>query len=235
MTEPVRRKWRGIEPDARTAERRERLLETAIDLLSTEGLSGTTVRAVCAHAGLHSRYFYESFEDIDALLVAVFERLSAEFLAEVTAASDAAPDDPRARLQAAVEKSADIVTRQTHLVRILTVEAIGNEKLNRRRIQMLHDIASMIEQDAYRVYGSPRQGEQIGALSARFLAAGFAELLVAWVQGEVEGDVRELAADATELMLAVSDAARRLAQSRSPRRPPDRPGGQRSGQVRGSA
>ena len=215
MTEPVRRKWRGIEPDARTAERRQRLLDTAIDLLSTEGLSGTTVRAVCARAGLHSRYFYESFQDIDSLLVAVFDQLSAGFLAEVAAASDAAPDDPRSRLQAAVQKSAEIVTRQTHLVRILTVEAIGNEQLNRRRIRMLHDIASMIEQDAYRVYGTPAQGEQIGALSARFLAAGFAELLVAWVQGELEGDVNELAEDAAELMLAVSDRARRLAESRA--------------------
>lgn len=218
MTEPVRRKWRGIEPDARTAERRQRLLDTAIELLSSEGLSGTTVRAVCARSGLHSRYFYESFEDIDALLVAVFDELSSAFLAEVTAASDEAGDTPKSRLQAAVQKSAEIVTRQTHLVRILMVEAIGNEQLNRRRIVLLHEIAAMIEQDAYRVYGAPAQGEQIGALSARFLAAGFAELLAAWVQGEIEGDVRELAADATELMLAVSDRARRLAESRGENR-----------------
>jgi AcrR family transcriptional regulator len=215
MTEPVRRKWRGIEPDARTAERRQRLIDAAIDLLSTEGLSGTTVRAVCARAGLHSRYFYESFEDIDTLLVAVFDQLSASFLEEVSAAAEAAPDDPKARLQAAVQKSAEIVTRQTHLVRILNVEAIGNEQLNRRRIRMLHDIAAMIEQDAYRVYGAPAQGEQIGTLSARFLAAGFAELLIAWVEGQLDADAEELAADATELMLAVSEKARQLALSRA--------------------
>ncbi|HEX6391892.1 MAG TPA: TetR/AcrR family transcriptional regulator [Acidimicrobiales bacterium] len=219
MTEPVRRKWRGIEPDARTAERRQRLIDAAIDLLSTEGLSGTTVRAVCARAGLHSRYFYESFEDIDTLLVAVFDQLSASFLEEVSAAAEAAPDDPKARLQAAVQKSAEIVTRQTHLVRILNVEAIGNEQLNRRRIRMLHDIAWMIEQDAYRVYGAPAQGEQIGTLSARFLAAGFAELLIAWVGGELDAEAEELAADATELMLAVSEKARQLALSRAAERP----------------
>jgi AcrR family transcriptional regulator len=215
MTEPVRRKWRGVDPDARTAERRQRLIDTAIDLLSTEGLSGTTVRAVCAHAGLHSRYFYESFQDIDALLVAVFDQLSAGFLSEVTAAAEAAPDDPKARLRAAVQKSAEIVTRQTHLVRILNVEAIGNEQLNRRRLRMLHDIAEMIEQDAYRVYGEPVQGEQIGTLSARFLAAGFAELLIAWVEGELDADAEDVAADATELMLAVSERARQLAASRA--------------------
>ena len=226
--QPVRRKWRGIEPDARTAERRQRLIDAAIELLSSEGLSGTTVRAVCARAALHSRYFYESFADIDSLLVAVFDQLAAGFLAEVTAAAEAAPDDPKARLQAAVQKSAEIVTRQTHLVRILTVEAIGNEQLNRRRIRMLHDIAEMIEQDAYRVYGAPPQGEQIGTLSARFLAAGFAELLVAWVEGEVDADVEEMANDATELMLAVSEKARQLAGSRVAARRPRASRGRRN-------
>src|SRR5215472_1779352 len=86
--EPVRRKWRGVDPDARTAERRQRIIEAAIDLLSTEGLGGTTVRAVCARTGLHSRYFYESFPSIETLLVAVFDLLAAQFADYVTAAAD---------------------------------------------------------------------------------------------------------------------------------------------------
>src|SRR5215472_12686509 len=86
--EPIRRKWRGVDPDARTAERRQRIIEAAIDLLSTEGLGGTTVRAVCARTGLHSRYFYESFPSIETLLVAVFDLLAAQFADYVTAAAD---------------------------------------------------------------------------------------------------------------------------------------------------
>jgi hypothetical protein len=87
----------------------------------------------------------------------------------------------------------------------------------------------MIEQDAYRVYGEPVQGEQIGTLSARFLAAGFAELLLAWVQGELDADAEDIAADATELMLAVSERARQLAASRALERD------QRAGRRRNSA
>jgi AcrR family transcriptional regulator len=214
---PGRRKWRGVEPEARTAERRERLIGVAIDLLSTEGLAGTTVRAVCARAGLHSRYFYESFADIDALLVAVFDQLAGKFLSEVTTATEAAGQDPRARLQAAVETAAAIVKSETPVVRILTVEAIGNEQLNRRRTAMLHGIAAMMEADAYRIYGDPAPGERMGTLSARFLAAGFAEVLVAWVQGELAGTVEELAGDAMELMLAVSERARTVALERAGR------------------
>ena len=219
-TVPVRRKWRGVEPDTRTAERRQRLIDAAIALLSTEGLGGTTVRAVCATSGLHNRYFYESFDDIDALLVAVFDQLAAAFLAHISAAADAAGDDPAARLQAVMQAAVGVVGDQRDLVRILTVEATGNEALNRRRIGMLHHMAGLIEADAYRSYGQPPPGERIGAVSARFMAGGLAELFVAWVEGEIKGGPDELARDAVDVVMAFSESTRALAAARhSARRP----------------
>lgn len=214
---PVRRKWRGVEPDTRTAERRSRLIEAAIALLSTEGLGGTTVRAVCATSGLHNRYFYENFDDIDTLLVAVFDQLAAAFLAGITEAAEKAGDDPKARLEAVMKAAVGVVGDQRDLVRILTVEATGNEALNRRRIGMLHHIAELIEADAYRSYGRPPPGERIGAVSARFMAGGLAELFVAWVEDEIAGSADDLARDAVEVVMAFSDATRDLAAKRTVR------------------
>jgi AcrR family transcriptional regulator len=212
--EPVRRKWRGVDPDARTAERRERLIEAAIELLATEGLAGTTVRAVCARTGLHSRYFYESFADIGALLVAVYDRLAGQFLDYVTGAADRAGDDPRSRVQAVLRATAEVFLQQTDLVRILNVEAIGNEELNERRIQIVHRVAEMIEEDAYRTYGGLVAGERIAAVSARFIAGGLAELFLAWVDGELKGTVEELAGDAVDVVLAFSEATLGVAAAR---------------------
>lgn len=211
---PVRRKWRGVEPDTRTAERRQRLIDAATTLLSTEGLSGTTVRAVCATSALHNRYFYESFDDIDALLVAVFDQLSASFLAHISAAAEAAGDDPNDRLEAVMAAAVAVVEEQRDLVRILTVEAAGNEALNRRRIGMLHHVAALIEADAYRSYGAPPPGERIGTVSARFMAGGLAELFVAWVDGDLEGSAAELTRDAVEVVTAFSEASRAVAAAR---------------------
>ena len=59
-------RWAGLAPDDRRAERRTLLLDAAFELLGTEGWGGTTVRAVCQEARLNPRYFYESFEDLDA-------------------------------------------------------------------------------------------------------------------------------------------------------------------------
>ncbi|HMC39680.1 MAG TPA: TetR/AcrR family transcriptional regulator [Acidimicrobiales bacterium] len=214
---PVRRKWRGVEPDARTAERRERIIEAAIELLSTEGLGGTTVRAVCARTGLHSRYFYESFDSIAALLVAVFDLLSARFVDHITQAADAAGDDPRARVEAVMEACAEVFRQQTELVRILTIQAVGNEDLNQRRIQMLHRVSAMIEADAYRTYGRPPPGDRLAAVSARFMAGGLAELFVAWIDGELGGTVEDLARDGTDVLLALAEATATVGRDRARR------------------
>ncbi|MCP9969857.1 hypothetical protein LUW76_31825 [Actinomadura madurae] len=38
-------------------------------------VQGTSLRAVCARAGLSPRYFYESYADLDALLADVHDRI----------------------------------------------------------------------------------------------------------------------------------------------------------------
>jgi AcrR family transcriptional regulator len=50
-------------------------MDAAFQLLGTEGWSGTSVRAVCQGARLNPRYFYESFDDLDALVIAVYDRV----------------------------------------------------------------------------------------------------------------------------------------------------------------
>jgi hypothetical protein len=66
-----------------------RLIEAGFDLLGTSGAAATTVRAVCQHSGL-TRRFYESFTNIDELLVAVFDDIMAQMVERVTAAVGAA-------------------------------------------------------------------------------------------------------------------------------------------------
>ena len=56
-------------------------IETALDCLHDDGLSGVGVRSICARARLTPRYFYESFADLDELLVAVVDAVAAEVAA----------------------------------------------------------------------------------------------------------------------------------------------------------
>src|SRR5215212_10332014 len=82
---PVRR-WRGRSASERTAERRERLIEAALEVFGSRGYSASTVRDVCREAGLTERYFYESFPNREALLGALADRIVDDSLEAVAAA-----------------------------------------------------------------------------------------------------------------------------------------------------
>lgn len=80
------RRYKGVSNEQRRAERREKLVEGAIAVYGAIGYHGATVRAICAEAGLTERYFYESFENGEALLAAAFEAVMARLTEEVMAA-----------------------------------------------------------------------------------------------------------------------------------------------------
>ncbi len=208
-------RWAGLAPEDRRAGRRELLLDVAFELLGTEGWSGTTVRAVCQGARLNPRYFYESFEDLDALLVAVYDRLVAQLGEEVLVAVAAAGDDARAQTRAAIDRIVGFVDDDRRRGRVLYVEALGNEALNRRRIETAHQLVSVVELAGAERHGPLPEGEHIGRLGAAVLVGGAGELVVAWLDGRIDVSREQLVDDATEVFLAIGEAAARIASRRT--------------------
>ncbi len=199
------------------ARRRTLLLDAAYELLGTEGWSGTTVRAVCQRARLNPRYFYESFPDLDALVVAVYDRLIAELGTAVFAAVETAGGDPGEQARSGLRCILDFVAEDPRRGRVLYVEALGNEALNRRRIETAHLLVGLVEQHVASRRRPLPPGEPIGRIGAALLVGGAGELVVAWLQGRIDVDRDQLVDDATELLLAMGDAAARLATRRARR------------------
>jgi AcrR family transcriptional regulator len=190
------------------------LLDAAFDLLGTEGWAGTTVRAVCQAARLNPRYFYESFDDLDALVVAVYDRLVDQLAAEFSDAVETAADDPAAQTRAALDRIVAFVDDDRRRARLLYVEALGNEALNRRRIEAGHTLVAALEQHAIDRHGPPPPGEQIGRVAAAVLVGGTRELVLAWLDGRIDVPRDQLVDDATALFLAVGEAAAAVAAGR---------------------
>jgi AcrR family transcriptional regulator len=207
-------RWAGLSTEDRRAERRRLLLDAGFELLGTEGWSGTTVRAVCQAARLNPRYFYESFPDLDALIVAVYDRVVIELRAEVKQSMDEALPTLAAQIGAAVSTTVGFVDDDRRRARVLYVEALGNEALNRRRIEAGHDITSFIDTDAVERRGPPPEGERIGALTSAVLVGGISEVLTAWLDGRLVVTRDELIDDLTELFVGLTDTAFRLATRR---------------------
>ncbi|MCP2287901.1 TetR/AcrR family transcriptional regulator [Nocardia amikacinitolerans] len=66
------RKYRGAGPEQRQQQRRARLVDAAVEEFGTRGYRNTTIDAVCARAGVGKRYFYESFDGSESLLLAAY-------------------------------------------------------------------------------------------------------------------------------------------------------------------
>lgn len=201
-------RWNGLSTEERQRERRRLLIDAAYDLLANEGSSGTTVRAVCAHARLNPRYFYESFADLDELVVAVYDDVFRQLQRRVAKAVGEAADDDGA-MRASVEATVRFVDEDRRRGRILYIEALGNEALNVRRIQTGAGQVELVTQDHSRRDGSAYD-RRVGMLGAAVLVGGFTELLVSWLDGRLDLSADELIDDATEVFLSIRDATRGL-------------------------
>jgi AcrR family transcriptional regulator len=207
--------YAGLTAEARLGARREQLLEAGLDVLGSEGWQGTTVRGVCKRAGLTPRYFYESFEDLDALLLAVFDRIVAEATTAILSAVEAAPDDAHAKSRAAIETFVDHLTEDPRRARVAFVEALGSEQLMRRRLDTLRAFSGLVADQARDFYASPPEADRLVDLTASLLVGGVAELLITWLDGSLEGSRDELVDDLTELFVATGESAVAIARRRA--------------------
>jgi AcrR family transcriptional regulator len=213
-TDSPPRSWRGVPLEVRRAERRELLLDAAFELLGADGWRATTVRGVCQAARLNPRYFYESFDSLESLLIAVFDRLVVEATKTALLAIEQAGPDPTARSGAVLQAVVRYVTEEPKRARILFVEAQGNERLGRRRLDTMHATADFLEQYLWRQTGLA--SDRIGMVASHLLVGGLTELVVSWLDGDLGVTLDELVEDAAALMVAVGAGAVSVARSRRP-------------------
>ncbi|WP_158276768.1 TetR/AcrR family transcriptional regulator [Paraconexibacter algicola] len=90
--------------EERQRQRRRRLIEAGFTLLSEKGPEALTVTGVCAAAKLTSRYFYEHFDNRDALLTAIVreqaEAVSTQIITAATEQDGTAEERARAAVHA---------------------------------------------------------------------------------------------------------------------------------------
>jgi len=122
---PPARAYRGISPEERRAQRRSQLIAAAVDVYGERGYRQATVKAVCSAAGLTERYFYESFENSEALLIACFNAVTYSVYQEISAAAQAAGRSRTARARAMLHTYFGALKREPRSARVFLVEIRG--------------------------------------------------------------------------------------------------------------
>lgn len=83
--------------------RRQALIDATARCLAERGVGGTSVRAICARAGVSSGLLTHYFAGVDALILATYVDVGAKVSAALDAAIATAGADPRDRLRACLQ------------------------------------------------------------------------------------------------------------------------------------
>lgn len=194
------RPWRGLSPEQRVAERRERLLASALEVFATQRFHASKVRDVCREASLTERYFYESFEGKEALLAALAERIVADLVTAVAPSIALLDSDPDAAIDGAARAVVCSLTDDPRRARILFVEVVGvSPELEDRRRLVIGALVDVFRGGIANAFG-PWALESVEVeLIARAVIGGAQELLFAYVRDELPIDQEGLVASIQRL------------------------------------
>ena len=118
------RLYRGTWSEQRCAERRLQLMDAAIEIYGAVGYRKTPVKAICERANLTERYFYESFQNSEALLIATYRHVTDAMLEDMTAAARTVQTE-RARLDALLRVYFTYIREKPLAARVFLLELAG--------------------------------------------------------------------------------------------------------------
>lgn len=205
-TRPVRssrRTYRGESLEHRRAARREQLIAAGIECFGRQGFHQSSVRAICAEAGLTERYFYESFAHSEALLIAVYDHLTAALQADTEAALTTAGKAPEAKARAVLEVYFRF-NEDARIARITLFEILGvSPEVDARYRHCMQVYARLIESNLIRL--RPRGGVRPPRLSliAMGLVGAVVQIAMQWVLSGYQGTRRAAVDSAFSIFAAV--------------------------------
>lgn len=198
------RSYGGKTATERSAERRARLVQATIDVLSSSGEANATMTAVCATAGLTERYFYESFASLDDALLAALDSVCEEILSLATEVIAQTPGSPEARVHAVMEALVGLLSTAPDKIRVAVIHSSANPRLRARRNELLTRFADFVAREAAELYGESAWPAARARIHGLVYIAGFSELVASWLNGDVELSSAELVETAEDLFAALS-------------------------------
>ena len=206
MAEVVR-PYRGVSAEQRRSERRDQLLEAALDVVGESGLGSATMRGVCARAGLTERYFYESFRSLDDALSTLYETLAHENDMAMLDAIRSSPPDLYERCAGALGAFVARLTDDPRKARFY-VESMGSAALQDGHRRTLRRNASVLVEEMLELTGlDPGRHRVRLQLAALVIVGGIGDAVTEWIGGRLEVSRDELIAEGARLCVAAAGAA----------------------------
>ncbi len=198
------RSYGGKSAEQRSQERRLRLVEATVTLLAEQGEAGTTMTAICARAGLTERYFYESFAQREDALLAALDHVGEQIASEAVRVVAETPGSADERVHAVMASFVELVTRRPEVGLVAVVHSSATPRLRTRRHELLGSFADLVATEAAGLYGEDAWPADRARLHGLVYVAGLAELVAAWLTGEVDLTGDQLTETASDLFASLS-------------------------------
>ncbi|MFW0785359.1 TetR/AcrR family transcriptional regulator [Gordonia sp. CPCC 206044] len=199
------RLYNGVDTEERVAQRRERLLQTGLDILGNpQGDADLTLRTICQHAQLAQRYFYESFVDKDAFAAAVYDWALAHVITETQDALASATLRDGTRI--GVARMVATIGDDRRIGELLFGRHQVNAVIVAKRFESTATFVSLFSSRLRRDFEPDAGGR--APLISHFVVGGVAQAIAAWLNGDVVITQEELIDRLVE-MLAVQGVGRR--------------------------
>ncbi len=198
---PVR-SYGGVSAADRVAERRERLVEAALELYGTVGYASTGVKDICRQAGLTDRYFYESFRDRSQLFIAAFDHTTAALFELVEQSVAAVSPQPEPQVRAAIEAFVRALADDPRKARLIFVEAASaGPPAEHHMRSTLRRFAALVAATA-RPHLRERVPDPLLQMGALSLVGAIERVMIEWQEGELNVRIEEIIDFLVELFLA---------------------------------
>ncbi len=201
------RAYGGEAGDSRVARRRATLIDAALELLGASDGGSITVRGVCREAGLTTRYFYESFDSIEALVGATFDEVTAEISKDALAAFEAGTD-VLGKVTAAIAAIVRVIDEDRRKGRLLFSQSLLSPTIATKRMESTALFAGLTLQTASGVMDV--KAGPMALASAHFQVGGLGRLLAAWLDGLLELDRDGVVEASVGLMMSVAEGVSRF-------------------------
>src|SRR5699024_260781 len=144
------RRYRGLPPEVRQADRQRRFREAGLDVFCSTGYMSCSVPEICRVAGLSTRQFYEEFSSREGLLLDLYARVHSEARSFVSQAlRENSGQEARVAVAAGVAAYIHALADDPRRALLVLTESVGiNHTVNRLRERERADWSVLIENAA---------------------------------------------------------------------------------------
>jgi AcrR family transcriptional regulator len=207
-----RRPYAGETGHERAARRRDALIEAAFALVAEEGWRQLRIERICRRAALNKRYFYESFDGLDAVIGAVMRRLAEDAIDVTLAALDpSAPEEEF--VHNGISALVHHVTDDPRRARVLFGATPAGEAASAHRAAAIRKIVAAVAEQG-RSYGAIADDPVID-MAAAMLVGGTSQAVLDWLDEPRDIPREEFIDELAALWKIIGDGAAKRARRRA--------------------